>query len=504
MSFILLWGSLLKAQEKNIFDAGGSISVTQQMNFRSGEALLNTYLNGQLNVSVKGYEMPFSFSYSNQNLSLSHPFNRFSFNPRIKNTQFYLGYANMSFSKSTVDGITFLGVGSTAELSSNFSLKSFVGRLRKENPYDSLLKMPVFRRLGSGLQLEYRKGKTQISTSFFGAGDSSPQGFSPENLSLPRREFNIAGGIDIKTHLWKSLMADLSLSGSIFPENFNSLSNSSVYLSIASRLSFTQKWYSIGLGYVRTDPNYRTMGAFFFNNDLESYKADFRADIPGTSFKFALEGGVQGNDLDNEKVTSRRQLAGSAKMQGILFKTLNINLSVSNFRTYSLFKNPLLEEPHQGNLPLTDTLRFVQVSSRQNLSLSYKSQRESRLNYRLNLSNQTIAENGGRYAFRNANFGLSGKTSRDFSYNFRINVAMKERDVIAGPSVSLSKSFNKFMLSLRSAATGNWEMDRLRISNRVMARYKINDFAQSGISVMNSLGRSTSTFHINANLNLTF
>src|SRR5687768_8228567 len=48
------------------------------------------YLNGNINMNLFGYDMPFSFSYSNQGKNYSQPFNQFRFAPAYKWARAYL------------------------------------------------------------------------------------------------------------------------------------------------------------------------------------------------------------------------------------------------------------------------------------------------------------------------------------------------------------------------------------------------------------------------------
>jgi len=75
---------------------------------------LTYFLSGNLNFNIAGvYNMPLSFTYSNQEFNFPNPFkfNRFSFHPSYKWVTGHIGDVNMSFSPYTLAGHQFTGVG---------------------------------------------------------------------------------------------------------------------------------------------------------------------------------------------------------------------------------------------------------------------------------------------------------------------------------------------------------------------------------------------------------
>ncbi|UZO82122.1 hypothetical protein NBT05_06525 [Aquimarina sp. ERC-38] len=72
------------------------------------------YLTGNVNLNISGvYNIPFSFSYSNQELGYSNPFtfNRLSIHPSYKWITTHIGDVNMTFSPYTLSGHQFTGFG---------------------------------------------------------------------------------------------------------------------------------------------------------------------------------------------------------------------------------------------------------------------------------------------------------------------------------------------------------------------------------------------------------
>jgi len=99
-----------------------------------------TYLlSGNLSPIVKGFAVPLSFSYSNQqvNHSYSNPFNQFIIAPSYKWVKLHIGTANMSFSPNTFSGQQFKGFGADLTPNNPFKISFMYGQLRKAMFADS-------------------------------------------------------------------------------------------------------------------------------------------------------------------------------------------------------------------------------------------------------------------------------------------------------------------------------------------------------------------------------
>ena len=57
---------------------------------------------------------------------------------------------------------------------------------------------------------------------------------------------------------------------------------------------------TIGAGYERIDPNYKTLGAYFFNNDLENITVNASQTIFDNKLNLSVNAGLQQDNLDNE------------------------------------------------------------------------------------------------------------------------------------------------------------------------------------------------------------
>jgi len=103
----------------------------------------NYLISGNVDLTVYGINLPFSFMYSGQNLAYTQPFNRFGISPQYKWIKTHFGYRSMNFSSYTLAGHSFMGAG--AELNpGKFRLAGVYGRFKQKtlpntsNPLDTL------------------------------------------------------------------------------------------------------------------------------------------------------------------------------------------------------------------------------------------------------------------------------------------------------------------------------------------------------------------------------
>lgn len=133
---------------------------------------LNSTIFANLNISIYGFNMPFSIAYSNDNLSFSYPQLSFNLTPVYKNWTGHFGLSNMSMS-SYVMNMSFNGVG--LEYNSN-KLRAgiFYGRLRNainDDPNDPYARSPQYKRMGWGFKVGYGSAKNYVDLYMLRAYD---------------------------------------------------------------------------------------------------------------------------------------------------------------------------------------------------------------------------------------------------------------------------------------------------------------------------------------------
>src|SRR5690606_16226055 len=114
------------------------------------------------------------------------------------------------------------------------------------------------------------------------------------------------------------------------------------------------------VGYERIDPQYRTLGAYYFNNDLENITVNGATAILQGKLNLAANAGTQRDNLDNTKVSTMRRVVGSFNAGYAPSQKVNLNASYSTFQTYTNIRSQFLDINQLTPYDNLDTLNFTQ------------------------------------------------------------------------------------------------------------------------------------------------
>ena len=153
------------------------------------------FINGSLNFNIAGvYNIPLSFSYTNQDFGYSNPFkiNRLSIHPSYKWVATHIGDVAMTFSPYTLSGHQFTGAGVDITPPGPFKISALFGRFLKATEYNPEVPeaVPAYERFGFGLKTSYDFSKVSLGLTFFTAKDdeTSLQNPFPIELELTPKE----------------------------------------------------------------------------------------------------------------------------------------------------------------------------------------------------------------------------------------------------------------------------------------------------------------------------
>jgi len=390
----------------------GGISFANNFYTASGISnRLNPYsyvLSGNLNINAFGVSIPLSFAYSNQNFSYRQPFNIVGASPSYKKFKAHIGYRNLSFSPYTLSGHNFLG-GGLEYNGDKFSVVVMSGRLLKAVEYDSnnVNALPAYKRMGAGIKISYRNKGDEIALSNFYAKDIINSIDSvPTRVGLQAQE-NVVWGVSFKKKLGKKFAVIGELARSEWTKDLNaqelpSQSNSPFaslfyikgnqstvsYNAIKFNGTYTFKLFSLGAGYERIDPEYRTLGAYYFNNDLENITVNAATSMLKDKVKVSGNIGLQRDDLNKMKSSSMKRTVGSVSLGMTPTKRLNINLSYSNFYSYVNIKP--IDMQYLPNAQY-DTLNYTQISQTISGSVGYKLLESDKVTKMIQLSSSQMS-----------------------------------------------------------------------------------------------------------------
>lgn len=119
----------------------------------------------------------------------------------------------------------------------------------------------------------------------------------------------------------------------------NKNSTTSIYDTFKGQLTYPAGKAPLGLGYERIDPNYRTLGGYYFNNDLENITVNATQNILKDKVSLALNLGLQKNNLDKQKQSQMKYVVSYVTANFRSNEKLNLNVNYSNFQSYTNSRN---------------------------------------------------------------------------------------------------------------------------------------------------------------------
>ncbi len=427
--------------------------------------------SGNLNFDLYGWNVPLSFSYTNHQGNFQQPFNRYGISPYYKWVKVYLGYNSLTYSSYTLNGHIFLGGG--IELTpGNFRLQAMYGRLLKAVEADTLSgrpQPPVYERRGMGIKTGYETGKGSIHAIVFYSKDDPNSITTLPDSSLLFPAENVALSLIAKKQLggritWDGEWATTLLTRDVLaPRLADSVRTHFIggWL-MPVRQSTTQHYawntgISLALGkgvlegrYERVDPDYQTLGAYFFNNDLENITLRVGWQFWESRLNVSVQGGVQKNDLDQTELSQTRRWVSNNTISFLPNERLQFTAGYSNFTSFTNIR------PQSDPFFTTefDSLNFYQVNQNGSLTTSYTFGSKDRKSA-LMLSNtyqqasevmpqQEAADQTSYNYTNNLSYCMSvvpANLSLSVGGNFYYSVFSDIKTITAGPLVMVGKGF---------------------------------------------------------------
>jgi hypothetical protein len=463
------------------------------------------YASGSVNFSLYGWSVPLSFSVSNQNTSFQQPFNQYSLHPTYKWFTGHVGYISMSYSPYTVNGHIFLGGGVDVAPEGNWKLSALYGRFLKAVEPDTVNEnsaTAAFKRVGYGVKASYGKDGSFVDLILFHAKDDlNSISFVPDSLDiLPEENLVVsvsAGKTLFDNFLLKAEIASSALSRDTRAEEggnshvlaktgflYTPRISSSYYKAFKTSLDYQQEGYTIGVAYERVDPEYRTLGAYYFNNDLESITVNGNASILESKMNVAVSAGTQRDNLGKNKVSTMRRMVGSVNVNYLPTEKLNLSASYSSFQTYTNIRSQFVDINQLTPYDNLDTLNYTQLSqSATAMALySFGRSKERKQSVNLNLSVQSAADkqgdvtqnSGSQFYNVNASYALNivpKSLTLSVAFNGNVNESPGITSKTLGPTASVGKSF--FERKLRATLSSSYNttyMNSRRVSTILNGR----------------------------------
>ena len=224
IALLMLWPKVVHAQDISqiaksdpliITGAVGTQNTYYYSSVGDGYASpMNNMVYANLNISLYGISMPFSFYYTNDNTSFNYPHISFHISPRYKNWSLHFGQSSMNYS-SYVMSMPFNGYGVEYQ-GDKLRFGVFTGTLRKavnDDPTNPAARSPQYKRTGWGIKLGYGSRGNYLDIYFLRAYDrlkSLDERWANTVSPQDNMVVGLRGGVSYSDHL--SLTANLAVS----------------------------------------------------------------------------------------------------------------------------------------------------------------------------------------------------------------------------------------------------------------------------------------------------
>lgn len=341
-------------------------------------------VSGNPTAYLYGFELPFSFTLGRQIRDVRYPvFNQFGVSPTWKWIKLHAGWRNMTFSPYTLAGHTFLGGG--VELTPGLlRFSALYGRFHRATSTNAGQEyfLPTYKRTGYGLKIGIGTERNFLDLMAFKAKDDPNSIEIPDSIGIKPGE-NLVLGLSGRATLWQKITLSLDGAASAFTRNLNSeevtldsLEMGDYYGAenvmqprFSTRLNFAGKAtagynsrnFGLNFSYEHIDPEYATMGAYFFNNDIENYTVSPMFTLGRGKVRVFGSYGVQRNNLlGNRSETSWRNI-GSANISINPTPKFGLDLNYSNYRM----------SQSSSSFELSDSLKLAQSTTQFSVTPRY-------------------------------------------------------------------------------------------------------------------------------------
>ena len=477
--------------KKKPFSISGSASVSGVYNQASDSPTDEPFLyffNGNITLGFYDWTMPINYRYTNQGDALDYQipfkFNRLSLHPKYKWILAHIGDVSMSFSPYTFNSLQFTGGG--LELTpEKYPLRaSFMGgRLAKATEYDGRPQtIPTYERWSYGTKLSYKKEDLEIGGILFFANDKANSLSVPipdEKKIYPLSNQVYSGFAKYKPLHFIEVFGEyaLSLLG-------NTQSQKQDFTAYNAGINFIFTKASVGVRYEKVDPDYKTLGAYYFVNDMENITLNSSLNLFKGNVSIATSIGRQHDNLNQQKPKQSNQWVGSANVNAKVTPKLSLSGSYSNF---TMFTNKLINPFDRINNPQLyehpqDSINYRQVSQNTNANIAYaiNEKQNITLSYSFNdvVNKQNdIVRRGGISRFHNAGAAYmvqfpESKLSLSPSFNYSYSIVAREKTEVMGPSLTVGKKF--FEDKLNTTLLGNYSISQSATSKGSTANAQLN------------------------------
>lgn len=340
-------------------------------------------LSGSAALRVYGFDIPFAFTVGRQGARADGPsFGQIGISPRYKWLTVHGGWRSLNFSSYTLAGHTFWGGG--VELRpGKLRFGAVYGRFRKAREVGEVNGDPAgfyptsYRRTGYAIKLGVGTERSYFDLLYFRAKDdvnSLVNTAGADSLGVTPGE-NAVLGYNTRVKLGRSVSFFSEGAASLYTRDRRSAAveetntaeaphfflvpklSTRLNYAVKGGLEFTFRPVQFRIGYERILPEFATMGAFFFANDVENITVSPTFNLWQNKVRLSGMLGVQRNNLLNNRSETTRRLIGNANLSANLSQRFGFDVNYMN----------LAIRQRDGRVLLNDTVRVAMVTT--NLSV---------------------------------------------------------------------------------------------------------------------------------------
>lgn len=430
---------------------------------------------GSLTVTFLDIALPFSFIYSNKQLSYHQPFNRIRFAPTYKWAKINVGDIALQVSPYLGSGQTVHGIG--LELSpKSWQFKSYVGIIRQATQADvnSGLKWQSANRKLYGVEIFRTMGRRQLHIGLINAWDDFSTSVS-DNVAAQKS--NIAIAVDYDCYLGKKVQLKINQGISLVTDHHHDLQNTLFDYKIMS-YNATSKWYkatklslniplnqyTVKISAEHIDADYNTLASSYFQNDLQYAGIGLQHQI-SKRWNYAIMTALQRNNLLGKMAKSNMRSRINFSFSGQLGEKIFITGNYSNLTAITRTNPDYRDWSFYQNI---DTLNFYQIQQAATLSFFFQEKAKRRkwaLNTGFSKSQQMHQES----------YSLS--LPNDTTSVFVINNAFSFSQVVADKKFNWTIAVNSLSRIFQHRQQINYG-GTLRVNYKISNRFSIGETSQ--------------------------
>lgn len=336
-----------------------SMGAFRSQNFPGRQPAFFWTLSGNPILTAYGMPMPVNAMISNQTRAINAPFSQLGISPSYKWLKLHAGVRSLSMSPFSIAGHTFLG-GAIEINPGAFRFAALGGRFQKAREVDSLglfQLRPAYKRTGYGFRIGVGKKRNYLDLIYLRAKDDST------SVSVESRNYrnftpdeNLVIGLSSRLAFGKRLSLNLDGGGSLYTEDTRTILVSEIGgaelinlrrainrfypARITTRLHFAgeaalryqSRPFQMGIVYRRVEPEYRSMGAWFFQTDIQQIMVNPGFILKKGKTRVLLNAGWQTDNLLGQKPAQSQRLIGGVSVSFNPHERFGIDVQANNFQ----------------------------------------------------------------------------------------------------------------------------------------------------------------------------